>query len=138
MPKPAPCACIRVRRAARDLTQVYDSVLDPLELRITQFSLLRNLERLGTASVSQLADRMGLDRSTLGRNLAPMCRRGLVREGDAQDLRERVVTLTPAGRSLLARALPLWKRAQRRVEGALGQDGMGQLFELLGKLHALH
>jgi DNA-binding MarR family transcriptional regulator len=120
------------------LTQVYDSVLEPLELRITQFSLLRNLERLGTASVSQLADKMGLDRSTLGRNLAPMCRRGLVREGDAQDLRERVVTLTPAGRSRLARALPLWKRAQRRVEGALGQDGMGQLFELLGKLHALH
>jgi DNA-binding MarR family transcriptional regulator len=54
------------------------------------------------------------------------------------DLRERVVTLTPAGRALLARALPLWKRAQRRVEGALGQDGMGHLFELLGKLNALH
>jgi DNA-binding MarR family transcriptional regulator len=138
MAKPTPCACIRVRRAARDLTSVYDSVLAPLDLRITQFSLLRNLERLGIASVSQLADQMGLERTTLGRNLAPLCRRGLVREADAMDLRERVVTLTPAGRALLARALPLWKRAQRRVEGALGQDGMGHLFELLGKLNALH
>jgi DNA-binding MarR family transcriptional regulator len=137
MSKPSPCACIRVRRAARDLTHVYDAVLEPLDIHITQFSLLRNLERLGQASVSQLASTMGLDRSTLGRNLAPLCRRGLVLEGDAQDLRERVVTLSPEGRAVLVRAIPLWKRAQRRVENVLGPDGMNQLSELLGKLNAL-
>jgi DNA-binding MarR family transcriptional regulator len=131
------CACIRARRAARALTDVYDRALEGVGLKITQFSVLRTAARLEPVSVSALAEEMALDRSTLGRNLAILRRRGLIADAEASDLRERAVKLTPAAHRVLARALPLWESAQKTVERALGKNDVATLYDLLARLEVL-
>jgi DNA-binding transcriptional ArsR family regulator len=74
-----PCACTTLRRAARAVTAAYDTALAPSGLRITKFSILRKLARIGPLPVTRLAAEAALDRSTMGRNLNPLERRGLVR-----------------------------------------------------------
>jgi DNA-binding MarR family transcriptional regulator len=131
------CACTRVRRAARLLTDNYDEALKPLGLKVTQFSLLRTVARMESPSLTALAQEMALDRSTLGRNVGVLQRDGLVDLSEGGDLRERTVSLTPQARRLLARAIPRWEEAQHRVDRTLGKQGVATLFELLGKLEAL-
>lgn len=131
------CACVRVRRASRSLTDLYDEALRPAGLKITQFSVLRTVARMGPVSISGLAGEMALDRSTLGRNLGLLKRQGLVGLSEGIDLRERTVTLTPRARRLLERAIPLWEQAQRRVEQCLGGGEVATLFALLAKIEAM-
>jgi DNA-binding MarR family transcriptional regulator len=128
------CACVRARRASRSLTALYDEALGPARLKITQFSALRTVGRLQPVNVSRLAEEMALDRSTLGRNLLLLRRRGLVHFTDGEDLRAWSIRLTPKAHKLLEQATPLWERAQARVERALGKDGVGALFALLERL----
>jgi DNA-binding MarR family transcriptional regulator len=132
-----PCACTRARRAARSLTNLYDSSLKPVGLQITQFSLLRTIERMAPVNVSTLADAMLLDRSTLGRNLTVLERRGLLVLTAGSDQRDRSVTLAPSARRLLQKALPRWEEAQRTVAKSLGKRGVAELFGLLEKVEAL-
>lgn len=131
------CACVRARRASRSLTDLYDHALRPVGLKITQFSVLRTAARMEPVNISVLAAEMALDRSTLGRNLLVLKRRGLVRLSEGPDLRERSVALTPKAQRVLARAVPLWDRAQEKVERSLGRDGVATLFSLLEKVEAL-
>jgi len=131
------CACTRVRRAARSLTDLYDDVLRPVGLKVTQFSVLRTIDRMGPVNISALAAEMALDRSTLGRNLGVLARQGLVVLSEGDDQRERTVTLTPRARRLLAEAVPLWEQAQRRVDALLGRQGVATLFALLGEFERL-
>ncbi|MBB2918395.1 MarR family winged helix-turn-helix transcriptional regulator [Cupriavidus alkaliphilus] len=132
-----PCACTRIRRAARALTEVYDDALLPLGLKVTQFSLLRTIARLGTPSLTQLAGETALDRSTLGRNVGVLQRKGLVRLSEGEDLREHTVSLSPQACRLLEQAAPLWQQVQRRVEHALGAQGVAVLFDALARLEEL-
>ena len=131
------CACTRVRRAARSLTDLYDQAIEPTGLKITQFSVLRTIARMGPVSISKLASEMALDRSTLGRNLGILERRRLVSLSEGDDLRERTVMLTARAQSLLAKAIPLWEKAQQRVERLLGKEGVAALFTLLSKFEGL-
>jgi DNA-binding MarR family transcriptional regulator len=131
------CACIRARRAARALTDVYDRALEGTGLKITQFSVLRTAARLEPVSISSLAAEMALDRSTLGRNLTLLRQRRLIADAEASDLRERAIRLTPAAHRLLEKASPLWQAAQSSVERALGKDDVAALFDLLARLEAL-
>jgi DNA-binding MarR family transcriptional regulator len=134
--KDAPCACSRFRRATRALTRLYDEALASAGLRVTQFSVLRTLERAGRPlSISDLAANVALDRSTMGRNLDVLRRLGLVGFApDAEDGRSSAVMLTEAGRSAIARALPQWRKAQgevRRLFGAARLDRLiGQIDDL--------
>jgi DNA-binding MarR family transcriptional regulator len=131
------CACVRARRASRALTDLYDAALRPVGLKITQFSVLRTLQRVGPVSISALAAEMALERSTLGRNLLLLKRDGLVRLGDACDMREWSVELTSRAVRLLERALPLWEKAQAKVESRLGKKDVATLFDLLARLEEL-
>jgi DNA-binding MarR family transcriptional regulator len=131
------CACTRARRAARTLTTLYDSALQPVGLQITQFSLLRTIDRLAPVNVSVLAEAMLLDRSTLGRNLTVLERRGLLVLSGGADLRERALTLSSSARRLLRKAIPLWEEVQRTVGRRLGMRAVADLFELLEKVEAL-
>src|SRR5215207_10827262 len=95
---PAPdlrqCACFNVRKSARAVTQLYDDILRPSGLRVTQFSLLTVVRLLGRATIGGLADAAVMDRTTLTQNLKLLSRAGLIviRQGD--DARVREVTLT--------------------------------------------
>jgi DNA-binding MarR family transcriptional regulator len=128
----APCACIALRRAARAVTAAYDAALAPSGLRITQFSILRKLARLGPLPVTRLAAEAALDRSTMGRNLNPLERRGLVRiEVGNIDQRERVAYLTAGGEAAIEAALPYWRKAQDRIAALVQPSAIGELADQL-------
>jgi DNA-binding MarR family transcriptional regulator len=117
------CLCLHVQRAARAVARRYDDALRPLALTNGQFSLLMSLNRPERASIGEVAALLAMDRTTLTANVKPLQRRGLVTvTTDDADKRSRRMTLTPAGRRLLAAALPHWRRAQaateRRLAGA--------------------
>lgn len=114
------CACFTIRKAARAVTQLFDEVLQPSGLRITQFSLLVALARAESARITSLGDWLALDRTTLTRNLKPLQRQGLIEIATGEDRRARIVRLTERGRQALAKAMPLWERAQSRVVKTLG------------------
>ena len=130
----SPCACTRLRRATRAVTALYDEALHASGLKLTQFSALRTLQRLGPVNISTLAEEMALDRSTLGRNLLVLKRDGLVRLGEAEDPRAWSVELTARAEKVLAAALPGWEDAQEKIRRKLGAKGMSELFELLSRL----
>ena len=131
------CHCINLRRAARSLTEVYDRALAPAGLRVTQYSLLRAIRRLGRPTITELARATGLDRSTLGRNLRVLAREGLVAVGAGADERTRVVGLTPRAGAALGLALPHWQAAQRAVDAVLGAEGEAALVEVASRLGQL-
>ncbi len=116
------CFCSNVRRAALALTARYDQALAPHGLKVTQFSLLRAVERHGTPNLTRLSEATGLDRSTLGRNLRVLEGLGLVSLSPGDDLRDRVVALTRSGRARLRTATRAWSRLQASLSGALGAD----------------
>ena len=131
----APCACGRLRRATRALTQLYDDAMAPSGLRVTQFSLLRALERDGPACISDLAARTLLDRTALSRNLDPLIERQLVAVTPGRDdARTREIALTIKGSNALKRAEPHWKRAQEDVARRIGQPKLDALIAILGEL----
>ncbi len=129
-----PCTCAQLRRASRVLTQIYDRALEPLDLKITQYSLLVNIARAEGATVTKLAERLVMDRTTLTRNLKPLERAGLVRVGSGADRRSRSIATTPAGRRLLERAIPHWREAEKRVRATIGHEDVVELHRLLGKI----
>jgi DNA-binding MarR family transcriptional regulator len=137
VPSPA-CACGRLRRATRALTQLYDDLMAPSGLRVTQFSLLGALARGGTARIADLADALLLDRTALSRTLDPLVVRGLVSIVSGRDARTREVSLTRAGAKALRAAQPHWKRAQIQVANKLGSDRLEALIATLGEIEALH
>ena len=114
------CLCLAVQRAARKLARVFDEALQPLDLTNGQFSLLMSLNRPLPPPMGPVAELLAMDRTTLTAMLKPLQRRGLVRVTvDPADRRGRRLALTPAGRKLLARALPVWKRHHRKLEKVL-------------------
>lgn len=100
------CICTHLRRAARGVSRHYDEALAGFGVNVAQFSLLRHLQRLDRPSITALAEAMGLERSTLGRNLRVLEADGLVALGEGDDQRNRVVLLTEAGKQLLHVAPP--------------------------------
>jgi len=132
------CTCGHLRRASRALTQLYDDAIAPAGLRITQFSLLRTLERQSPQRISALASLLLLDRTALSRTLEPLLERGLVEITPGRDARTREVALTARGAAALRRAEPYWKRAQHDVARRVGQPRLDDLMSILGQLEALH
>ncbi len=132
------CYCTQFRRASNALTQIYDAALKPVGLRITQFSLLRSLARLGQATSTQVAAELSLDRTTISRNVKLLIDAGWVDVVEADDKRERVLTLTRAGQKMIADALPYFKKAQQQVErdakDFVKTSSQGGLLEALEKL----
>ena len=131
----SPCNCHSLRQATRRVTQLYDRMLAPLDLRATQYSLLSEIDRLEPVAINPLADAMIMDRATLGHNLRPLEARGYVRvEVGEDDRRSRQISLTPAGRSTLARAKKLWRKAQNRFEETIGGQESAALRKMLRRV----
>lgn len=131
---PTSCLCTQLRRASRGVTRFYDDALAAVGLGVAQFSLLRHVQRLGQPSISVLAEAMGLDRSTLGRNLRVLEEQRLLQLGEGRDLRAREVRLTEAGLQRIEQGLPLWEQAQRELNAQLGEERRAELMKLLEEL----
>ncbi|WP_246791412.1 MarR family winged helix-turn-helix transcriptional regulator [Bradyrhizobium commune] len=116
------------------MTLFYDAALEASGLRSTQYALLTEIHRRGDAppSIGDLAEALVIDQSTIGQNLRPLQRDGLVTlEHDEADRRSRLVKLTRAGRSRLADARPLWLAAQETFENGFGKRAAAELRNVL-------
>jgi DNA-binding MarR family transcriptional regulator len=126
------CNCFAIRAAARHVSQFYDQFLAPIGLRTTQFSILAKLKRRGSVTINALADDMVMDRTTLGRNIQPLERDGLIRiETAASDRRAKEVHLTKVGERRLEAALAAWAKAQARFQERFGTKRSAELRTLL-------
>ena len=127
------CICTNLRQAALVATALYDEALAPSGLKVTMFRLLRNVSDSPGITITALAAHLGLDRSTLGRNLRLLERRGLAEISVGKDERARGVFLTAAGQKALQAGTPLWNEAQSNLENLIGTD-VDHLLEMLRKL----
>ncbi|WP_313517867.1 MarR family winged helix-turn-helix transcriptional regulator [Pseudomonas sp.] len=131
------CLCTQLRRTARGVTRRYDDALAGAGLTTAQFSLLRHLQRLDSPSITDLATAMGLERSTLGRNVRVLEAQGLLELGSAGDQRNRLVVMTAQGRMRLDEAVHAWNGAQAQLTQKFGSEKRAALMALLDELHAL-
>lgn len=122
MPTPSDsvCTCFRLRRAARQVSQIYDHELAAAGLSLNEYSILRHAERGGPRLLGELADSLGMERTTLTRNLKPLLEAGWLKEARGEDARQRLISVTASGRQRIASAKPHWLRAQRRIEASYG------------------
>jgi DNA-binding MarR family transcriptional regulator len=129
------CACTGVRRTARSMTRAYDDAIRPSGLRVTQFSLLVAAELGGgTLKLSAIADILGLERTTVTRDLRPLEKRGLVTVEPGEDRRARIVGVTDAGRRTMVDAMPRWRAAQAEVLAGDAAESWPSIAEGLGRL----
>ncbi|MBV8377741.1 MAG: winged helix-turn-helix transcriptional regulator [Verrucomicrobia bacterium] len=127
------CACQKVRMAARAVTRAYDRALRPSGLRSTQFSILVAASVAEGIPLHRLAEILGLERTSLTRNLAAIEREGLI-QVTSVDGRTRSVLLTPVGSARLKQALPLWAQAQQTLRARVGEKDWPILDHSLAKL----
>ncbi|WP_336811912.1 MarR family winged helix-turn-helix transcriptional regulator [Bosea sp. MMO-172] len=129
------CLCLHVQRAARVLARRFDDALRPVGLTNGQFSLMMALNRPVPASLGPVADLLAMDRTTLTAALKPLQRRGLVDIAvDPADRRGRLLTLTEAGMTLLASAVPIWQETHAVIEAAMPDAGPETLRDTLRSL----
>jgi DNA-binding MarR family transcriptional regulator len=114
------CSCFAARLAARTITQHYERHMKPSGLRVTQFTLLVLLQLTGPQPLSRFADQVGVERTTLTRNLRLLLERGWVTESAAGDRRVRMLAITKAGTAAARTALPHWREAQSSLARRLG------------------
>src|SRR6202047_5162330 len=132
---PDDCTCLAARQAARHITQFYDQLLAPSGLRSTQFSILAKLKRLGPMTINVLAADLVMDRTTLGRNILPLQREGLVTVVKGRtDRRSKELRVTEAGAERLRAGVKGWVQAQTQFEEVFGAK---RTLELRALLHAV-
>lgn len=128
------CYCTNMRRSANILTDYYDKALKETGLTIAQYYLLINLSRLEKANITHWAEHIGLERSTMVRNVRLLQRLGVVEETEGNG---KTFTLSPAGERMLEEAADAWSRAQRELEDFLGAEDAGALLRIGRKLQEL-
>jgi DNA-binding MarR family transcriptional regulator len=137
LPRLEECTCLAVRQAARHITQFYDQHLARAGLRTTQFSILARLRRQGPVTINALADELVMDRTTLGRNILPLERDGLISVAPLRtDRRSKELRLTDAGLERLRAARKGWGEAQTQFAAAFGEERTAVLRALMREVSA--
>ncbi|NHF67668.1 MarR family winged helix-turn-helix transcriptional regulator [Xanthomonas hortorum] len=135
MSKLSGCTCFQLRRAARRTSQLYDRALAPVGLSLNEYSILRRLD--AAQSLGALAHTLGMDRTTLTRNLKPLLAAGWIKTQRGEDARQKWLVLSRSGRGLLVRARPHWLAAQEQLEALFGTAPTAQLHATLERLDGL-
>ena len=115
------CACFRMRAAARRLTRDYDEALRPIGLKVTQFTAMAVIKGYKPKSVTEMAEFLAMERTSLVRTLSLMEDKGWIRLRPEGYRREREITLTEKGEKLLESAIPYWEKAQDNFETRMGE-----------------
>ena len=126
------CTCANLRQASRVVTQIFDAALQTTGLRGTQFTMLAALSKTGPIAITQLAEALVVDRTTLTRNLKPLLNKKLLSIENQEDHRVKLVSLTAQGKQLFKDALPHWQKAQNQMVKGLGKDQLARLITILG------
>ncbi|MCJ7855659.1 MarR family winged helix-turn-helix transcriptional regulator [Lachnospiraceae bacterium NSJ-143] len=129
------CYCTNLRRSANAISDFYDTALKEAGLTISQYYLLVNLSRLGTANITHWAEHVGLNRSTMVRNIKLLQSRNLI---DAVEGHGKTFALSSNGKEVLDMAMPLWQEAQTRIETLLGSDDIETLFRISEKIQTVN
>ena len=112
------CYCTNLRRSANAMSEFYDSALKEAELTISQYYLLVNLSRLGKANITHWSEQVGLDRSTMVRNIKPLQSHGLIEGTEGHG---KTFALSEKGRHALDTATVIWLQMQEKMEQFLGK-----------------
>jgi DNA-binding MarR family transcriptional regulator len=129
------CTCSRLRRLTRRVTAVYDHALATVGLRVTQFSLLAHLRGHPGLAMTDLADRLDMDRTTLTRNLGSLVTAGWVEVTPSpEDARRRLVRITALGEDTWRAARTQWRRAQQEVRSTMGDESLAVLHRLVDEV----
>jgi len=121
------CVAVRLRMLNRVITNIYDDVLRPLDLKVSQMNILVAAAKMGTARPIEVCEHLHLDVSTLSRNVERMKARGWLEVVPDEDGRSQPFRLSAPGRKLLERAIPAWSEAQQQVKKVLGNGFVEQL-----------
>ena len=127
----AGCFCLASRQAARKITRLYDSYMQEAGIRVTQFTILSQLMLRGELPIGRLAGILGMERTTLTRNLTPLEEQKWISIKAGDDPRARMIGITGQGRNVVRRSFPYWSKAQAHIGKLLGADGQAAL-KLLG------
>ena len=129
-----PCACQNLRRLTRIVTRIYDQELRKARLEITQFGLLTALAKTGGTNQKRLSAGFAMDSTTLTRTLGLLRKQGWVQVKRGKDRRERLFSLTRAGKRQMEEAQPHWELAEKRLLEELGGAGWKQMKEAVGRM----
>ncbi len=113
---------MNLRMTTRLIAQFFDQRLQPTGLKNTQFTLLVVLRQHAPVSITRLAELLGMDRTTLTRNIRILKKDGLIEEQSADDARVRLLTLSEGGETLVTKATPYWRQAQAEFLKRFGDD----------------
>lgn len=132
-----PCVCSQLRRAARKVSALYDRSLASVGLTVTQHALLVNIARAGKISKSGLAERLGMDRTTLTRDLQPLEKTGLLEAAESEDRRERMLRVSAEGRKRLRKSYACWEQTQKELTSRIGAENVEVLRKALANVEAV-
>lgn len=125
------CCCFNLRKISRAVTQFFDRHLELAGIRATQFTLLLSLSSISGKTLTEMAESLVMDRTTLTRNLKPLERMGLITGVKLSDRRSKAYALTEKGKEVILRGVPLWQKAQQQIVGRLGHDRYDRFLEEL-------
>ena len=132
------CNCIILRKASNNLTKIYDSALAKVDLKITQFSTLRNVKKLGKTNISDLSYLLELDRTTVLRNIEKLIKMNLISYKYEQDNKNKIIQLTTVGKNKLREAIIIWEETQHKYIKALGIKNYKEIDTLITKISKIH
>lgn len=128
------CTVMRLRRATRKITRLYDRYFADLGIGIAQYGILQTIVHTQQPSISSIADSLDMERTTLTRNLKPLLAAGLVSVREGENKRSRAVAVTADGKALLKKARRIWRQAQDDVRQQMGEAELRKLHKLLAEM----
>ena len=132
------CKCIGLRKASNNLTKIYDSALIKVDLKITQFSTLKNIQKLGKTNIRDLSSELELDRTTVLRNIEKLIKMDLVSYKYENDDKNKIIQLTTVGKSKLREAIIIWEETQHKYIKALGIKNYKEIDTLITKISKIN
>ncbi len=127
----SPCVCFNLRKASRVISLFYDQYLRQVGLRGTQYALMAHVARFDGLSLTELAELLGLEQSTVTRNVDLLAKKGFILvTASPLNGRKKAVSLTKAGQKKITEALPLWEEAQVALQNKLGRKQVEDLFKI--------
>ena len=132
------CKCIGLRKASNNLTKIYNSALIKVDLKITQFSTLKNIQKLGKTNIRVLSSELELDRTTVLRNIEKLIEMDLVSYKYENDDKNKIIQLTTVGKSKLREAIIIWEETQHKYIKALGIKNYKEFDTLITKISKIH
>jgi len=131
------CCCINFRRVSNNMTKYYDDYIKDSGVTLNQFSLIKNIEKIQPACISDIAKKVKLERTTVVRNLKPLFKEEIIKDISSEGSRDKNIVITTKGEDILKKANPLWEEAQKNIKYKLGNenyDNLMKAFDLLEDL----